>query len=155
MNGYWQRDAPSKYVTLDKSNWFITNDLGYRDELGKMYFCGRASDTIRTGGETVMALEVERLLLRHSSIAEAAVFPLADDQYGEIVACALVAVGQNQTLNLGNLRGWLKEHGLSGYKCPKRIYYRQSLPRNTSGKVLKAVLRQQYTVSKQALQSKL
>ncbi|MGK3739963.1 MAG: acyl-CoA synthetase (AMP-forming)/AMP-acid ligase II [Bacillariaceae sp.] len=59
MNGYWQRGK--KYYTTT-SQWFVSNDLGFWDEQGRLYFGGRAKDVIRTGGETVLSQEVERVI---------------------------------------------------------------------------------------------
>lgn len=92
MNGYWYRISASPVLPFNRFDWFVTNDLGAWDETGKLFFCGRASDTIRTGGETVLALEVEQILQLHPLIEEVAVFPIPDIRFGEIVACALVCV---------------------------------------------------------------
>ena len=64
MNGYWQRGISGQQSNL--TGWFLTNDLGFFDENGQFYFCGRVKDVIRSGGETVLAQEVERVLLMHS-----------------------------------------------------------------------------------------
>jgi acyl-coenzyme A synthetase/AMP-(fatty) acid ligase len=60
------------------------------DEYRRLYLGGRVQDTIRTGGETVLAVEVERAVASHTFIVECAVFPLHHDKYSEAVACALV-----------------------------------------------------------------
>ena len=183
MNGYWKRStitasssscSPKSIVNpsslsswYDPNNWFVTNDLGVQDRNGSLWFCGRASDTIRTGGETVLAQEVERILQQHSRIAEVAVFPIPNDRYGEIVTCAIVLTTahsqntatttttiptsitrttsdniENELLSMNQLRTWCKEHGLAGYKCPRQVIFVPTLPRNSMGKVLKAQLKQ-------------
>ena len=154
MNGYWRRSRPS-FPAIDKQDWFISNDLGFWDRKGRLYFSGRASDTIRTGGETVLALEVERVLLQHPLIDEVAVFPLADDRFGEIVATAVVTIG-TQTVTLAAIKDWCKSHGLAGYKCPKKVFVFDVLPKNSSGKVVKAILKEMFRqAEKQELRSKL
>lgn len=64
MNGYWQRGAMENHLDCNKNTnqWFISNDLGFWDDQGLLYFGGRAKDVIRTGGETVLSQEVERVL---------------------------------------------------------------------------------------------
>jgi acyl-CoA synthetase (AMP-forming)/AMP-acid ligase II len=139
MNGYWQRGATQQQ---NRSGWFLTNDLGFFDNDGKLYFCGRAKDTIRTGGETVLAQEVERVLLQHPDISECAVFPRLDERFGEAVACAIVAT--RQSLQLGAIKEWCQEHGLASYKRPRYLFLVDELPKNTSGKILKHKLVQLY-----------
>lgn len=97
MSGYWNR---SGYDTsnYDDCGWMLTNDLGYIDPLnGKLYFRGRADDVIRTGGESVLASDVERVVVDYFAengedrgFVECAVFPLPDEKFGETVCAAVV-----------------------------------------------------------------
>jgi acyl-CoA synthetase (AMP-forming)/AMP-acid ligase II len=139
MNGYWTRGLTPSDTRV--TGWYLTSDLGFFDENGQWYFCGRARDTIRSGGETVMAQEVERVLLKHPSIVECAVFAKADDRFGEAVACALVT---NTTLELDAIKIWCEQESLASYKRPRYIYLVDSLPRNSSGKVVKHLLVQRF-----------
>jgi len=132
MDGYWRRGAKPAYHQVSS---LMTNDLGYWDEQGRLYFCGRATDSVRTGGETVMAQEVERVLIKHRDVEECAVFGLPDKQYGEVVCCALVC--RNRHVSLEEIRSWCQAQGLTGYKRPRRLFHLTELPRNASGKVLK------------------
>jgi acyl-CoA synthetase (AMP-forming)/AMP-acid ligase II len=133
MNGYWNRGAPQKIANLQ--GWFWTNDLGFFDTNGMLYFCGRVRDVIRTGGETVLAQEVERTLLLHPKVMECAIFPRRDETFGEAVACALVTKGG--PLELATIKKWCEQHGLANYKRPRYLFLVDELPRNSSGKVLK------------------
>jgi fatty-acyl-CoA synthase len=135
MNGYWNRQG-SYSSSLDETHWFISNDLGFWDATGCLYFAGRTTDSIRTGGETVMASEVERVLVQHPDIEEVAVFALRDARYGETVCCAIVS-NVPAAPELGDVRGWCKAHGLAGFKRPTRVFRLKNLPKNASGKVLK------------------
>lgn len=155
MNGYWVRGSSGRAQnsppsarngsTLSSSlPWMRTNDLGYWDEQGRLYFCGRRTDSIRTGGETVMATEVERVLEQHPAVRECAVFGLRDDQFGEVVSCAIVVVTEREPqqqpqniLDRHNIRHWCEQCGLAGYKRPRRVFFVEDLPRNSSGKILK------------------
>ena len=156
MSGYWKRGG-SNYTKAanNTDNWMFTNDLGYiHPQSGKLYFCGRANDVIRTGGESVLATEVERILLSHNSIEECAVFALPDVKYGEAVCAAIVltdtrvdtlydgrAVAENEKMKKC-IRKFCKEKHLAGFKQPRQVFCMQTLPRNSSGKVLKhAIIR--------------
>ena len=147
MNGYWSRSTSSSSISAipnTTGEWLRTNDLGFwKSDLKKLYFHGRVTDSIRTGGETVLAAEVERCLLRHPSIAECAVFSLPDRRWGETVSCAIVLVDDNK-LRMSDessmeerLRFWCQQEGLAGYKRPRLVFRVDELPRNSSGKVLK------------------
>jgi len=161
MNGYWQRgkqvthrSRDSKQANKIDNRWFISSDLGFWDDRGRLYFAGRAKDVVRTGGETVLAREVEQVLLTHPSIAECAIFPRIDRRFGEAVACAVVARQSHEdALAIGMIKKWCREKGLAGYKQPKFLFLVTSLPKNSSGKVLKHKLVAKFGNS--GLQSKL
>jgi len=154
MSGYWKRDggAPD-----DKAlGWLLTNDLGYvHPHSGKLFFCGRADDVIRTGGESVLATEVERVLNAHADIVECAVFALPDAKFGEAVCAAVVSKTPPKAVRTAaavaceeeERTQWIRQHcarrQLAGYKRPRRVFWVRSLPRNSSGKVLKhTIIRQ-------------
>ena len=143
LTGYWRRGGRSirSYVSpLTQDGWFITNDLLYRDDQGCYYFSGRVHDVIRTGGETVVATEVERVLLEHKDISECAVFSLSDTKFGEAICAAIVLKPGLRPVELQGLRKWCATRGLAGYKRPRRLFLVQELPRNSSGKLLKRLL---------------
>lgn len=155
FTGYWKRGSKNSdtqssdnassslyacHIPLTPDGWFVTNDLGFQDEQGRYYFSGRVADVIRTGGETVLATEVERVLLRNDKIQECAVFSLPDPKFGETVCAALVVSTSISVPSLQDVRQWCAEQGLAGYKCPRRIFVLTELPRNSSGKLLKRVL---------------
>lgn len=143
MNGYWERGVHRRGDTVTRKGiedqWFIGSDLGFWDDEGRLCFAGRAKDVVRTGGETVLAREVEQVLLKHPDVAECAIFPRIDRRYGEAVACAIVAKqsrgGVNVTIRA--MKKWCQQKGLAGYKQPKFLFLVNDLPRNSSGKVLK------------------
>jgi acyl-CoA synthetase (AMP-forming)/AMP-acid ligase II len=137
MDGYWNRNGPPR----SQPTWFVTNDLGFHDDQGLFYFCGRSKDVIRTGGETVIALEVERVLLQHPVVDECAVFGLKDDKFGETVCVAIVS-NSSGSVSLDEIRQHCQS--LAGYKRPRRMFVLSELPRNSSGKVLKYQLVHQF-----------
>lgn len=151
MNGYWKRTGTIKNCSTD--SWYLTSDLGYRDENGQFYFSGRTKDVIRTGGETVIASEVERVLLCHFDIRECAVFALPDERFGESV-CAALVLCDSELLTLSDVRSFCSQRGLAGYKQPRLIYIVKELPRNSSGKVVKYRLVERFR-ARQPLRSKL
>ena len=130
MNGYWDRGA--KRVNIN--GWFLTTDLGFFNERGQLYFSGRVKDVIRSGGETVLANEVERIILMHPHVSECAVFPRQDEKFGEAVACALISLSP---LKLDSIKSWCAQNGLANYKRPRYIFLVDELPKNSSGKILK------------------
>ena len=145
MKGYWRRnDIDDVFVehesrsALPLRGWLKTNDVGYLDENGGLFFCGRASDAIRTGGETVFPMEVEELLSTHDAVEACAVFGLPDDRLGEMVSAAIVLRNKSYgRLLVEEARRHCKAHNLAGYKCPRAVFILPEIPRNTSGKVLK------------------
>jgi acyl-CoA synthetase (AMP-forming)/AMP-acid ligase II len=151
MNGYWS--ASTEGATASRGDWLVTSDVGYWDSAGNLWFCGRRTDSIRTGGETVLAGEVERVLALHPSIVDAAVFGLPDDKFGHAVACAIVVgpqksrgeVGNGKPLTLSDIRNWCEHLGLAGYKRPRHVYRVDSIPKNSSGKTLKYLLVERFS----------
>jgi acyl-CoA synthetase (AMP-forming)/AMP-acid ligase II len=130
MNGYWNRGGKN----ININGWLITSDLGYWLPTGELCFSGRLKDVIRSGGETVLANEVERVILKHPDVSECAVFPLKDERFGETVACAIIV---ERPLQLVAIRAWCGDQGLASYKRPRYLFLVDKLPRNSSGKVLK------------------
>jgi acyl-CoA synthetase (AMP-forming)/AMP-acid ligase II len=145
MNGYWKRNQEINPIKHLQDGWYLTNDLGFRDKVGRYYFCGRTKDVIRTGGETVIASEVERVLKDHPCIIESAVFAVPDERFGEAVGAAIVG-RDGDSLTLSQVREYCAQHGLAGYKKPRRVFWVDKLPRNSSGKVLKMKLMEQFCV---------
>jgi fatty-acyl-CoA synthase len=146
MNGYWGVSAaPATGSTTARSDdWLVTSDVGYWDSQGNLWFCGRKTDSIRTGGETVFAGEVERVLGLHPSILEVAVFGLPDAKFGHAVACAIVTetirTQQCDRFSVQSIRRWCEQHGLAGYKRPRMVFHVESIPKNASDKPLKYLL---------------
>ena len=134
MQGYWKRPELTREALRD--GWFHTGDQGELDAEGVLSVTGRIKEVIRSGGKSVMPEEVERALCSHPGVAEAAVVGLADAEWGEVVAAAVVAApGARVTAEL------LLEHcraQLSPHKRPKLIRLVEGLPRSHYGKVQRA-----------------
>ncbi|MCL5987845.1 MAG: AMP-binding protein [Candidatus Thermoplasmatota archaeon] len=124
------------------NGWVKTGDLARKDDEGFLYFVDRKKDIIRTGGENVPSVEVERELLTHRSIGEAAVVAIMHPHWIEAVT-AFVTPRKDQLIDERDIIDYLKSR-IASYKVPKRVIFLQSLPHNASGKILKKELREQY-----------
>ncbi|WP_156689326.1 AMP-binding protein [Mycobacterium sp. Marseille-P9652] len=139
MSGYLNRpEATAETITAD--DWVRTGDIGRLDADGYVYVEDRLRDMIITGGENVYGPEVESVLIEHPAIADAAVIGVPDDLWGESVKAIVVATAD---VDAADVIGFCREH-LAGYKCPRSVEFVPSLPRNASGKILKAQLREPY-----------
>ena len=135
--GYWNR--PEANAESFRDGWFHTGDMARMDEDGFVYIVDRKKDMIVSGAENVYPREVEEVLFRHPSVAEAAVFGIPDEHWGERVAAAVV-LRPGEQCDEGALDA-LCRHQLAGYKCPRAYFFVDEIPKNVSGKVLKRVLR--------------
>ena len=140
MQGYWQQPAETAHVM--QGGWFHTGDVATMDESGSILIVDRMKDIIVSGGENISSLEVEKVLLAHPSVYEAAVIPIADEKWGEVPK-ALVIVKPGTSLNEAELGEFCRAR-IAHYKCPRFIEFVESLPKTATGKVLKKNLRQAY-----------
>lgn len=122
-----------------REGWLHTGDLGYLDGEGYVYVLDRRDDLIVSGGENVYPAEVEAALLAHPAVEEAGVFGEADDQWGSRVAAA-VKLHAGMLATTDELLTFCRQR-LAGFKIPAHIEFRQSLPRNAAGKLLRRDLR--------------
>jgi acyl-CoA synthetase (AMP-forming)/AMP-acid ligase II len=136
--GYWKDPEKTKNSFFD-DGWFRSGDIGYLDADGFLFITDRKKDMIISGGENIASSEVERVIYQIPEVAECAVIGLSDPQWGERPA-AVVVLRPGCRLTAMEITARCREH-LAGFKVPKEIHLRDSLPRNPSGKVLKRVLR--------------
>jgi fatty-acyl-CoA synthase len=135
--GYWK--DPEKTAAAFFGDWFRTGDVGYLDEDGFLYLIDRKKDMIISGGENIASSEVERVIYELPQVRECAVIGMPDARWGE-KPVAIVVLGDGAALELPALTDHCRAR-LAGFKVPKQLIIRDSLPRNPSGKVLKRVLR--------------
>jgi fatty-acyl-CoA synthase len=135
--GYWK--DPEKTAAAFFGDWFRTGDVGHLDEEGFLYLTDRKKDMIISGGENIASSEVERVIYEMPEVHEVAVVGMPDERWGE-TPVAVVVLAEGATLTLPDLTSHCRTR-LGGFKVPKRLIIRDSLPRNPSGKVLKRVLR--------------
>lgn len=134
-------EKTAKEFTSD--GWFITGDIGTRDSGGLFYIMGRQSiDIIKSGGFKLSALEIERELLEHPDIADVAVVGIPDEEWGEVVAAAVVLDlnSQQPVLSMKELKPWCRER-IAHYKTPKMLQIVDALPRNLMGKLDKKAVK--------------
>ncbi len=135
--GYW-KDERATRAAFD-GEWFKTGDLAVIDAEGFLDIVDRAKDLILSGGENVYSIEVEKTLLAHPDVLEAAVYGVPDDDWGEVVEAA-VALHPQGSCSAQELTAHCRVY-LAGYKVPKRIRFLPELPRLGSGKIAKRELR--------------
>jgi long-chain acyl-CoA synthetase len=136
MQGYL--DNPEATQETLRDGWLYTGDLGRKDKDGYIYIVGRKKDMINVRGLNVYPREIEDLLHQHPKVKEAAVIGIYDYHKGEVPkGFVVLKEGENSTAR--ELILYLREN-LASYKVPRLIEFKQSLPKNTTGKVLKRVL---------------
>ena len=158
MMQYWRQPAETASVMLP-GGWLRTGDIGAIDPQGQVWLNGRVKDVIRTGGESVHAVEVEKALVQIPAIQAAAVFGLPDERFGEQVSAVIVL---NKTyswtgtllspppfsrptvpLTMSFIKRLCQESKLSSFKVPRVIAAQyKPLPLNASGKVTKLKLKE-------------
>ena len=141
MSGYWEQPDVSARVLLD-DGWFATGDGGELDDGGVLRITDRKKDVIVTGGENVSSLQVEAVLYDHPDVADAAVIGVPHDRWGETVK-ALVVLRDGAAFDESKIIAYCKER-LAGFKCPTSVEARDALPRTSTGKVQKYLLREPY-----------
>src|SRR5215216_5080442 len=117
-----------------------SGDVGHFDEGGRLFIDGRDDDMIVSGGENVFPGEVEDLLAGHDAVAEAAVFGVDDEQFGQRLK-AVVVTRDGKDLSADEVKGYVKSN-LAGYKVPRDVEFVDELPRTSTGKVLKRELQE-------------
>jgi acyl-CoA synthetase (AMP-forming)/AMP-acid ligase II len=127
----------SKKVIQD-DGWFPTNDGGWMDEDGYLYVEGRLDDVIVRGGENMSPGEIEDVLRKHPNVGDVAVLGVPDNEWGERVAAVVVA--KNGQPSTEELACWVKAR-LRSSKTPEIWEFREALPYNDTGKLLRRVLK--------------
>ncbi len=148
MAGYWNQPESTADAIHPVSDdpggpdYFHTGDGGSLDDDHYVTISDRKKDVIISGGENVSSIEVEDALFSHPEVAEVAVIGIPDEKWGELVF-ALVVRTPGSELGEADLIAYAKTK-LAGYKCPKRIEFREALARTATGKLQKFKLREPY-----------
>ncbi len=136
MEGYFRN--PEATAAAFRDGWFRTGDIGWFDDDGILFLTGRSKDIIITGGANVYPAEVERVLVKHPAVQDAAVVGVPDPDWGEAVI-AYVELGRGGVASAEELIEHCRSH-MASYKKPKTITFVDALPRTTMGKVAKQKL---------------
>jgi HIP---CoA ligase len=142
MLGYLD-DPSATALAIDGDGWLHTGDAGRLDAAGNLAITGRIKDMYICGGFNVYPAEVEQVLARLAGVAESAVIGVPDPRLGE-VGQAFLVTRPGQVLAEADVLAFCRER-LANYKVPRRVIFRAALPRNASGKVLKQVLREEWS----------
>jgi fatty-acyl-CoA synthase len=126
-------------VATEDDGWFRTRDGGWFDAEGYLFLTGRLDDVIVRGGENISPGEVEAVLLEHPAVRDVAVVGVPDTQWGEAVAAAVV-LDEGATVTEAELRQWVRAR-LRSSRTPELVAFREQLPHNETGKLLRRVLR--------------
>jgi fatty-acyl-CoA synthase len=140
LAGYW--DNPDASAEALEDGWFHTGDGGTLDEGGYLTISDRKKDVIITGGENVSSIEVEDAVFSHPAVAEVAVIGIPDDRWGELVT-ALVVLTEGEQVSEADLIAHCRGK-IAGYKIPKKVEFRDAIPRTATGKIQKFKLRESY-----------
>jgi acyl-CoA synthetase (AMP-forming)/AMP-acid ligase II len=139
MAGYWNRPEATAETITD--GWLHTGDIAVRDADGFIYIQDRIKDMIISGGENVYPAEIEDVLLTHPGIADVAVLGMPSAKWGESPVAVVVRSdpGLDEAAVLAHCSG-----KLARFKLPKRAVFTDVIPRTSTGKALKRLLREQF-----------
>ena len=123
---------------LDENGWFPTKDVAHLDEAGYLFIGGRSDDTILRGGENIAPAEIEDVLVEHPHVHDCAVVGADDPEWGQIIVAVVVPQPGTQP-DIEDLRSYVRSQ-LRGSRTPDRVVFREELPTNATGKVLRREL---------------
>jgi long-chain acyl-CoA synthetase len=144
MKGYLNRpqDTAETLIEMDGKTWLLTGDVGYMDVLGRVVLCDRKKQLIKFKGMSVFPKEVEELVAAHEGVSEVAVSGLPDKETGETIkAWVVLKDGFNGKLTEDVLKEWCFAN-MSRHKVPRHIEFRDEIPKNLIGKVLRRELQE-------------
>ncbi len=136
MQGYLNQ--PEATAETLKNGWLYTGDMVKTDKDGYIYIAGRKKEMVNVRGLNVYPREIEEILYQNPKIKEAAVIGVADEHKGEVPK-GFVVLKDDVCATEREIIIYLREH-LAAYKIPKSIEFRKSLPKNSTGKILKRLL---------------
>ncbi len=138
MKGYWKQ--PEATAEALRDGWLYTGDLATVDGDGYISIVDRKKDMIIVSGYNVYPREVEEVLFKHPAVADASVIGVPDDYQGESVM-AVVVLKPDQTATEQEIIDYCRNE-IAVFKCPRKVVFRDALPKNNTGKVLRRELRE-------------
>jgi len=139
MAGYYKR--PDLTAQAVRDGWLFSGDMGYVDEDGYLYLVDRKKDLIISGGVNVYPRDIEEIVLLHEAVAEAAVIGVPDDKWGE---CPVALVRLKTEIAPDALAEWINARVEARFQRVREVVVLLDFPRNTAGKTLKRVMREEY-----------
>jgi long-chain acyl-CoA synthetase len=139
MKGYWNRPDETAKV-IDAEGWLHTGDMARMDARGFFYIVDRKKDMILVSGFNVYPNEIEDVIAGMPGVLEVAAVGVPDEHSGEVVKVFIVR--KDPALSESDVKAFCREN-LTGYKQPRRIEFRDELPKSNVGKILRKELRQQ------------
>ncbi|BDX31044.1 AMP-dependent ligase [Mycobacterium antarcticum] len=133
---------------LDADGWFPTRDVAMLDDEGYLFIGGRSDDTIIRGGENIAPAEIEDVLIEHPAVRDCAVVGADDPEWGQIIV-AIVVPTHGTAPDPDDLRNHVRAQ-LRGSRTPDRVVFRDELPTNATGKVLRRELVDELNASKES-----
>ena len=134
VSGY--ENNPEANAVSYTNGWFRTGDQGYLDENGYLVLTGRIKELINRGGEKIAPREIDEVLLKHPAVAEALAFGFPHKSWGEEVAAAVVL---REPQEEAAILAYCRLH-LADFKCPKKIYIVETIPRTATGKIARGAV---------------
>jgi long-chain acyl-CoA synthetase len=144
MLGYWERPTETHNMIRELPSgepgrrWVYTGDLGYLDEDGYLFIVDRKKDLIKPSGFQVWPREVEEVIATHPAVAEVSVAGVPDEHQGEVPKAWIVLRAGHQA-TVDEIRAYCRGR-LTGYKVPRHVEFRETLPKTMVGKVLRREL---------------
>jgi len=139
MLGYWN-DTEKTSEAIDADGWMHTGDLGTFDAEGYGNVVGRSKDMAIRGGENIYPVEIENILYQHPTVADAQVFGIPDERFGEEL-CAWIRLKQGSHMTELDVRSFCKDR-IAHFKIPRYIRFVDEFPTTVTGKIQKFVMRQ-------------
>jgi long-chain acyl-CoA synthetase len=130
--GYWQGPGHIQPATVD--GWYRSGDLARQGEQDDLWFVARKRDVIIRGGSNIVPFEVERVLLEHPAVTDAAIVGVPDEELGQRVAAFVRLAGSNGKYVLGDILASARAQ-LADYKVPEWLHSVREIPRNALGKI--------------------
>jgi non-ribosomal peptide synthetase component E (peptide arylation enzyme) len=144
--GFWDTELMKEH--MDDQRFYHTGDLGMFDDEGYLHIVGRKKDMIIRGGQNIIPVEIENMILTHPKVADVAIVGMPDPVMGEKV-CAFVVPKEGETFSFEEMIRHLEKEKTAKYKLPERLEIINELPLSAGGKVQKAKLKEDITVKLQ------
>jgi long-chain acyl-CoA synthetase len=139
MKAYWQ--LPEETARTVRDGWLYTGDIARMDEEGYFYILDIKKDMIIAGGFNIYPKDIDQVLAEHPKVAEAIAVGIPDRYRGETVK-AVVVLKPGQSASEEEILDFCRKN-LAKYKVPTQVEFRQALPKSTSRKILRRILRQE------------